>query len=90
MVTVDAIDVVEEKIEETQIKKWIFGFKVRSYSYTPAPSCIDTTQQWLVSAYNQEHLTKELTRKEPQHPPVQEKPEPPKKGIFRKRKEGSE
>ena len=137
MVTVDAIDVVEEKIEETQIKKWIFGFKVRSYSYTPAPSCIDTTQQWLVSAYNQEHLTKELTRKEaqllesktsamsafyaksadllvemisdrtpgaeiyqdvterlaprePQRPPVQEKPEPPKKGIFRKRKEGSE
>lgn len=66
MVCVDAVDLVEEKIEETEVKKWIFTFKVRSYSYTPAPSCIDTTQQWLVSAYNQEQLTKELTRKEAQ------------------------
>ena len=66
MVCVDAVDLVEEKIEETEVKKWIFTFKVRSYSYTPAPSCIDSTQQWLVSAYNQENLTKELTRKEAQ------------------------
>lgn len=65
-VAVDAIDVVEEKIVETEVKKWIFTFKVRSYSYTPAPSCIDNTQQWLVSAYNQENLTRELTRKEAQ------------------------
>ena len=65
-VAVDAIDVVEEKITETEIRKWIFRFKVRSYTYTPAPSCIDTTQQWLVSAYNQENLTRELTRKEAQ------------------------
>ncbi len=65
-VAVEAIDVVEEKIDETELKKWLFTFKVRSYSYTPAPSCIDTTQQWLVSAYNQENLTKELTRKEAQ------------------------
>lgn len=66
MISVEAIDVVEEKIEENVIRKWIFPFKVRSYSYTPAPSCIDTTQQWLVSAYNQDQLTKELTRKEAQ------------------------
>ena len=66
MVCVDAVDLVEEKIEETEVKKWIFTFKVRSYSYTPAPSCIDSTQQWLVSAYNQENLTRELTRKEAQ------------------------
>ncbi len=65
-VSVDAIDVVEENITVTEVKKWRFTFKVRSYSYTPAPSCIDTTQQWLVSAYNQENLTKELTRKEAQ------------------------
>lgn len=65
-VAVDAIDVVEEKIVETEVKKWIFKFKFRSYSYTPAPSCIDNTQQWLVSAYNQENLTRELTRKEAQ------------------------
>ena len=66
LISLDPIDVVEEKIEENVIKKWIFPFKVRSYSYTSAPSCIDTTQQWLVSAYNQDQLTKELTRKEAQ------------------------
>lgn len=65
-VAVDAIDVVEENIVESEVKKWIFRFKVRSYTYTPAPSCIDNTQQWLVSAYNQENLTRELTRKEAQ------------------------
>ncbi len=65
-VKVDAIDVVEETIEETVVRRWIFPFRVRSYTYTPAPQCIDSTQQWLVSAYNQEHLTKELTRKEAQ------------------------
>lgn len=65
-VSVDAIDVVEENVVESEVKKWIFRFKVRSYSYTPAPSCIDNTQQWLVSAYNQENLTRELTRKEAQ------------------------
>lgn len=65
-VAVDAIDVVEENITESEVKKWIFRFKVRSYTYTPAPSCIDNTQQWLVSAYNQENLTRELTRKEAQ------------------------
>ncbi len=62
----DPIDLVEEKIEERVVKRWIFPFKVRSYTYTPAPSCIDTTQNWLVSAYNQDQLTKELTRKEAQ------------------------
>ena len=66
MVAVEAIDVVEEKITEFEVKRWFLRFKVRSYSYIPAPSCIDTTQQWLVSAYNQENLTKELTRKEAQ------------------------
>lgn len=65
-VSVDAIDVVEENITESEVRRWIFRFKVRSYSYTPAPSCIDNTQQWLVSAYNQENLTRELTRKEAQ------------------------
>lgn len=64
--SVEAIDVVEEKIAETTVKKGLFKFKVRSYSYIPAPSCIDTTQNWLVSAYNQENLVKELTRKEAQ------------------------
>ena len=66
MVAVDAIDVVEEKIEESIVKRGFLKFRVRSYSYTPAPSCIDTTQNWLVSAYNQRNLMKELTRKEAQ------------------------
>ena len=35
-------------------------------------------------------VTDRLAPRESQRPPVQEKPEPPKKGIFRKRKEGSE
>ena len=65
-VELSPIDVVEEKIEESVVKRWIFPFKVRSYSYTPAPMCIDNTQQWLVSAYSQENLTKEVTRKEAQ------------------------
>lgn len=65
-VAVDAIDVVEEEITDVVVKKWIFKFKTRSYRYVPAPSCIDNTQQWLVSAYNQENLTRELTRKEAQ------------------------
>ena len=65
-VCVDAVDVVEEKIEESVVSRGFLRFKVRSYSYTPAPSCIDTTQSWLVSAYNQRNLTKELTRKEAQ------------------------
>lgn len=65
-ISVDAIDVVEEVITVTEVKKWIFTFKVRSVSYTPAPSCVDTTQQWLVSAYNQANLMKELTRKDAQ------------------------
>ncbi len=66
MVSVEAIDVVEEKITEDIQKRWIFTVKVRSVSYTPAPSCIDSTQGWLVSAYNQQNLTRELTRKEAQ------------------------
>ena len=66
MVKVEAIDVVEERIEESVVKKWFLRFKVRSYTYTPAPSCVDTTQSWLVSAYNQRNLMKELTRKEAQ------------------------
>jgi len=66
MVAVEAIDVVEERIEESIVKRGFLRFKVRSYSYTPAPSCIDTTQNWLVSAYNQRNLMKELTRKEAQ------------------------
>lgn len=65
-IEVEAIDVVEKRVTESIVKRWIFRFRVRSYVYTPAPSCIDTTQQWLVSAYNQENLTKELTRKEAQ------------------------
>ena len=65
-VSVEAIDVVEEKITETEEKRWIFTVKVRSVSFTPAPSCIDSTQGWLVSAYNQQNLTRELTRKEAQ------------------------
>lgn len=65
-ISVEAIDVVEEKVTVSEVKRWIFRFKVRSYVYTPAPSCIDSTQQWLVSAYNQKALTQELTRKEAQ------------------------
>ena len=60
------IDQVEEKIEETEVVKWHIKFKVRSYSYNTAPMCIDTTEQWLASAYTQEKLVKEVTRKEAQ------------------------
>ena len=65
-VNLEAVDLVEEKIEETVVKRWIFKFKVRSYSYMPAPSCIDSTLNWLVSAYNQQNLMRELTRNEAQ------------------------
>lgn len=61
-VKVDAIDVVEERITESEVKRGPFRFKVRSYWYVPAPSMIDTTQSWLVSAYNQDQLIKENTR----------------------------
>ena len=65
-VEMDSIDVVEEKIEETIVQKWFFKFRVRSYSYTPAPMCIDSTQGWLNSIYNYDHVVKEITRKEAQ------------------------
>lgn len=60
------IDVVEENIEETIVKRWIFSFKVRSYSYTPAPMCIDATQGWIASNINYDSAVKELTRKDAQ------------------------
>ena len=60
------IDVVEEKIEESIVKRWIFPFKVRSYSYTPAPMCIDATQGWIASNINYDSAVKELTRKDAQ------------------------
>lgn len=67
LISVDAVDVVDEQIEEEIVVKLRFlKFKVRSYRYTPAPSCVDATQSWLVSAYNQDNLTRELTRKEAQ------------------------
>ena len=65
-VELSPIDVVEEKIEETIVQKWFFKFRVRSYSYTPAPMCIDSTQGWLNSIYNYDHVVKEITRKEAQ------------------------
>jgi len=65
-VSVSPIDVVEERISETTVKKGLITYRVRSYQYVPAPQCIDTTQDWLVSAYNQQKLTTELTRKESQ------------------------
>lgn len=61
-VEMEAVDVVEEKIEETIVNRWIFKFKVRSYSYTPAPPCIDTTQRWLATEYNYDYMVKENTR----------------------------
>lgn len=66
MISVEAIDVVEERIEEEVVRRGPFRFRIRHYEYVPAPSSIDTTQSWLVSAYNQEQLTRELTRKESQ------------------------
>ena len=65
-IELNPIDQVEEKIEETVVEKWHLKFKVRSYSYSTAPMCIDTTEQWLASAYTQEKLVKEVTRKEAQ------------------------
>ena len=63
-VELSPIDVVEEKIEEAYVKKWFLTFKVRSYSYTPAPPCIDSTQRWLATGYNYDYMVKENTRKE--------------------------
>ena len=60
------VDAVEEKIEESIVKRWIFSFKVRSYSYTPAPMCIDATQGWIASNINYDSAVKELTRKDAQ------------------------
>ena len=65
-VEISPIDVVEEKIEETEVKKWIFTFKVRSYCYEPAPSCIDDTQKWLATANTNDYLTRDNMRKEAQ------------------------
>ncbi|MBE6526318.1 MAG: hypothetical protein E7Z63_00900 [Thermoplasmata archaeon] len=66
LISVDVVDVVEEKIAEEEVQRGPFTFKTRSYTYTPAPSCIDSTQKWLVSAYNQKSMAHELTRKEAQ------------------------
>ena len=63
-VELSPIDVVEEKIEETVVYRWFFKFRVRSYSYTPAPPCIDSTQRWLATGYNYDYMVKENTRKD--------------------------
>ncbi len=63
-VELSPIDVVEEKIEESLVKRWIFTFRVRSYSYTPAPMCIDSTQRWIASQYNYDYMVKEVVRKD--------------------------
>lgn len=60
--TIRAIDMVEKKVTEGVVKKGFLKFKVRSYVFTPAPACIDTTTDWLVSAAKQRTLVNQLVR----------------------------
>ncbi len=64
--TIQAVDMVEKKVTEGVVKKGPFKFKVRSYSFTPAPACIDTTASWLVSAAEQRKLVNNLVQCEAQ------------------------
>ena len=65
-VSLEAIDVIEEKITETTVRKFLIPFKVRSYSYTPAPSCIMNVMQWLTTSQNQKELIADYSRLEAQ------------------------
>ena len=65
-VSLEAIDVIEEKITETVVRKCLIPFKVRSYSYTPAPSCIMNVMQWLTTSQNQKELIADYSRLEAQ------------------------
>ncbi len=60
--SINAIDMVEKNVTEGIVKKGPFKFKVRSYVFTPAPACIDTTADWLVSAAKQRTLVNQLVR----------------------------
>ena len=64
IMVVSPIDAVEERTSETTIRKFHVNWKVKSYAYIPAPSCIDSTQSWLVSEYNQQRLLSEVVRKD--------------------------
>lgn len=63
-IELDFIDLAEKRIDVTEVKKGPFTFKVRSYTYVPAPSCISPTETWLVSAHNQDVMKSQLSRKE--------------------------
>ena len=65
-VSLEAIDVIEEKITETVVRKFFIPFRVRSYSYTPAPSCIMNVMQWLTTSQNQKELIADYSRLEAQ------------------------
>ena len=65
-VSLEAIDVIEEKITETTVMRWFIPFRVRSYSYTPAPSCIMNVMQWLTTSQNQKELIADYSRLEAQ------------------------
>lgn len=60
--TIRSIDMVEKTVTEDIVRKGPFRFKVRSYVFTPAPACIDTTADWLVSAAKQRTLVNQLVR----------------------------
>jgi len=62
-IRVDAADVVMKEVEEEEVVKLkFFKFKVRSYKYTPAPSCLASPTSYIVSAWNQKNQQAEIVR----------------------------
>ena len=61
-VCVDSVFVIDEEINETEVKRWKFTFKVRSYRYDVAPQCTNPETVWMIDKANNKILLKELNR----------------------------
>ena len=61
-VCVDTVFVIDEEINETEVKRWKFTFKVRSYRYDVAPQCTNPETVWMIDKANNKILLKELNR----------------------------
>lgn len=66
-IKLDAVDVVMKEVNEEIVTKFrFFKFKVRSYKFTPSPSCVDSSTSYLVSAWNLKNQQSQIARLESQ------------------------
>ncbi len=66
-IKLDAVDVVMKEVKEEVVTKFrFFHFKVRSYKFTPSPSCVDSSTSYLVSAWNLKNQQSQIARLESQ------------------------